>query len=355
MPKIDGSSKPPQIYEMFQKFALAFKAKTFEFFANEEAKDADGLSLLDSAEEVITDQKVVVIKLDSAQNLSQLQQTDKKFNLNKTQLREEKRLEKNEVFEPNPFVEDSIKAADRALVSHLQRLLEFKRFYVDFCRNTEFDYDLPIGKLRTIGTISNRLQVEIDQKDNEVVALRKKLDEIHKSNLKLSKRLSGNLGSSCDVLLSIKVFDLLLHDACRLAHKKAGWDLDLAVNLVHPNIDYAKKAHYRYAFLSYVSLGIFRGFNSKHFGESENGALSNGHVSDSDKKSTSLKQLLEHVSSNPLELLSREPSCDFSKFCESKYQEIIHPKVCFLTIKAKVVNGSIVYFLIFGGCSGVDD
>ena len=55
MPEIDGSSKPPQIYEMFQKFSLAFKAKTFEFFADEEAEDADGLSLLDSTEEVIID------------------------------------------------------------------------------------------------------------------------------------------------------------------------------------------------------------------------------------------------------------------------------------------------------------
>ncbi|KAL5583363.1 hypothetical protein UlMin_015805 [Ulmus minor] len=273
---------------MFQNFALAFKAKTFEFFADEEAEDADGLSLLDSVKEVITDHKVL-------------------------------------------------------------RLSEFKRFYVDFCRNTEFDFDLPIGycleaqveenqsKLRTLGT-----------KDNEVVALRKKLDEIHKSNLKLSKRLSGNLGSSCDVLLFVKFTKIVIEWM-----RKARWDLDLAVNLVHPNIDYAKKAHYRYALLSYVSLGIFQDFNSKHFGESENGALSNGHVSD--KKSTSLKQLLEHVSSNPLELLSREPSCEFSKFCESKYQEIIHPKVCFLTIKAKVKNGSTIYLLIFGGCFSVDD
>ena len=82
-------------------------------------------------------------------------------------MREEKRLEKSEVFEPNPFVEDSIKAANQALVSHLQRLSEFKHFCVDFCRNTEFDFDLPIGscleaqveenqsKLRTLGTVSN--------------------------------------------------------------------------------------------------------------------------------------------------------------------------------------------------------
>ncbi|KAM3733108.1 hypothetical protein ACB098_11G110400 [Castanea mollissima] len=67
MPETDNisSSKPPQISEMFTKFAQAFKSKTFEFFTEiEPIDDSDGYSLLDSAEEVITDQKVVVIKPD---------------------------------------------------------------------------------------------------------------------------------------------------------------------------------------------------------------------------------------------------------------------------------------------------
>ncbi|KAL5572897.1 hypothetical protein UlMin_022494 [Ulmus minor] len=273
MSEIDGFSKPPQIYEMFQKFAMRKKQG----------------SLMGCPSETLPNRK---------------------------------EIGKSEVFEPNPFAEGSIKVADRALVSHLQRLSEFKRFYVDFCRNTEFDSGLPIGYYLEAQVEENQSKLQtLRTKDSEVVALRKKLDEIHKSNLKLSKRLFGNLGSSCDVLLSVKVFDSLLHDDCRLAHKKAGWDLDLAVNLVHPNIDYAKKAHCHYAFLSYVSLRIF----------------------------------WEHVSSNPLKLLNREPSCEFSKFCENKYQEIIHPKVCFLTIKAKVENGSIIYLLIFGGYFSVDD
>ncbi|XP_028754086.1 uncharacterized protein LOC114713582 [Neltuma alba] len=75
MPEVDSSStKPPQISEMFQKFALAFKTKTFEFFADEDqaagaaGEDSDGFSLLDSAEDFITDQKVVVIKPDPACN-----------------------------------------------------------------------------------------------------------------------------------------------------------------------------------------------------------------------------------------------------------------------------------------------
>ncbi|KAM6584039.1 hypothetical protein CsatB_011041 [Cannabis sativa] len=388
MAEIDGSSRPPQISEMFQKFALAFKAKTFEFFADEEAgEDADGFSLLDSAEEVITDQKVVVIKPDSAFDFTPSQPKLTKSVSDETQLKKHgefartRSLSQTQIrpintqltqtlissifatvssFEASylqlqtahvPFVEENIKAADRALVSHLQRLSEFKRFYVDFCRCPEFQTDLPIGscleaqveenqsKLRVLGTVSDRLQEEMDQKDNEVMALRKKLDEIHNSNSMLSKRLSGNLNSSREVLLSLKVFDSVLHDACSLTHKftkilielmrGAGWDLDLAANLVHPNIDYAKKTHNRYAYFSYVCMGMFRNFNSKCFGLSENnGDYSNGHIgndSDLDKKGSSLKQLLEHVSSNPMELLSRDRSCEFSRFCENKYQEIIHP------------------------------
>lgn len=76
MPDInDGSvtSRPPQISEMFQKFALAFRAKTFELFADEEGGgigplDCDGLSLLDHADEVIAGQRVVVIKPDILAN-----------------------------------------------------------------------------------------------------------------------------------------------------------------------------------------------------------------------------------------------------------------------------------------------
>ncbi|KAL5075423.1 hypothetical protein RYX36_014407 [Vicia faba] len=44
----NNNNKQPQISEMFQKFALAFKTKTFEF----------------CTEEIITDQKVIVIKPD---------------------------------------------------------------------------------------------------------------------------------------------------------------------------------------------------------------------------------------------------------------------------------------------------
>ncbi|OMP00630.1 hypothetical protein COLO4_12511 [Corchorus olitorius] len=269
--------KPPQISEMFQKFALAFKTKTFEFFADEEnnggnnLSDSDGFSLLDSTEDFITDQKVVVIKPDPPPNSSSSVKKSFQRRTIDTQMADSlisSVFAAVSSFESSylllqtshvPFVEESVMAADRALVSHLQRLSDLKRFYRELRKNPNFEDGLSLGscleaqvqenqsKLRTLETVSNRLQEEIDEKDNEVSSLRKKLAEIQWANTKLSKKLSG-------------------------------------------------------------------------FGLSENESLCNGNDATS-----SLKQLLEHVSSNPMELLSRNQNCEYSRFCEKKYQELIHP------------------------------
>lgn len=377
--------KPPQISEMFQKFALAFKTKTFELFADEDtvADEHDGFSLLDSAEDFIPDQKVIILKPDQPLN----QEQESSVNEEPQQLTTQKQtvlpkirplstqLAENLIssifatvssFEASylqlqtahvPFSEDGIKSADEALVSHLQRLSDFKKLYRDLCTRPDLGTDLPVGscleaqvqenqsKLRVLGTVSNSLQAEIDKKDNEVSILRESLGELQKYNSKLSTRLSGNfnvnknLGFSCEVLLTFRVFESVLLDACRTMHKftkilvdlmrKAGWDLELGANSVHSGIEYAKRGHNRYAFLSYVCLGMFRGFDSKEFGLDgrETDELCNGHVVDSVKANGSLKQLLEHVSNSPMELLSRNPSSDFSRFCENKYQELIHPTI----------------------------
>ncbi|KAJ8429069.1 hypothetical protein Cgig2_031360 [Carnegiea gigantea] len=58
MPDMEGSVKPQQISEMFQKFALSFKSKAFEFFSDEFEK----VSLLDSLEKFIAEQKFAAVK-----------------------------------------------------------------------------------------------------------------------------------------------------------------------------------------------------------------------------------------------------------------------------------------------------
>lgn len=254
-----------------------------------------------------------------------------------------------------PFVEEHVTSADKVLVSHLQRLSELKRFYLNpeprgfpfgSCLVAEVEENQ--SKLRTLGTVSNRLQCELEQKHDEVLALRAKLDEIHRGNVILSKKLCNRaLNPSSDVLLTIKVFDSLLHDASRATHRftkiliglmrKAGWDLGLAANAVHPNVDYAKKGHNQYALLSYVCLGMFHGFDSLNFGmEEEMVSNGEGHVLDLENledldnlesRNVCLKQLLEHVSSNPMDLLGIHPGCAFSRFCERKYERLIHPSM----------------------------
>ncbi|WZZ51842.1 hypothetical protein YC2023_051949 [Brassica napus] len=108
----------------------------------------------------------------------------------------------------SPFVEETVKAADRALVSNLQKLSDLKQ------------------RIRASSELWERLQAEMDGKDSRVLSLRKTLSEAQKSNSKLSKRLSEN---SSDVVLSVRVYESML-----------------PASYVHPEVDYAEKGHYRH-------------------------------------------------------------------------------------------------------------
>ncbi|CAA7044618.1 unnamed protein product [Microthlaspi erraticum] len=375
---ITEATHPPQFSTMFQKLAMAVKTKTYEFFTEDGERvgvdsDAEGFSLLDSAEDFITDQKVVVLKPDrpltantpspgspvkspssdpntkilakpKQPKLSQVRKLDTQISSSLIS----SAFATVSSFEASylqlqaahaPFVEESVKAADRALVSNLQKLSDLKQFCRNYRQSLDFDSDLAIGsclesrvqenqsKLRALGTVSNRLQAEMDAKDLQVRSLRNKLGEIQKSNSKLSKRLSAD---STDVLLSVKVYESLLRDSFKATQKftkilielmeKAGWDLDLAADSVHREVEYAKKGHNRYALLSYVCLGMFRGFDGEGFDLNE----SDEEESEMCCSDSSLRELMQHVSSDPMELLDRDKECGFSRFCDKKYHELIH-------------------------------
>ncbi|XP_042510279.1 protein GRAVITROPIC IN THE LIGHT 1-like [Macadamia integrifolia] len=414
MPGMDGSAKPPQISEMFQKFALAFKTKTIEFFA-EEDEDDETLSLLDSNEEIITGQRVVVLKPDylpkptppiltqsqpqppqaQAQAQAQAQVQAQAQPQPQPQQQEQQHLcrsisngnhQGNNLqalipslfatisnFEASylhfqtahaPFDADNIKAADRAAVSHLQDLSELKQSYRSFCKNPTlnppgFPLVSPLeaqvkenqNLLRGLEMVVNRLQSDIDLKDAEVYELKQKLERIQKSNLRLSKRLSSSnsnwktkpnswpsssfVPASPEVMLSAGVFDSVLKDACRSSHSftkllidlmnKAGWDLDLAANSLYSDVKYAKRGHNRYAFLSYVCLLMFEGFDSEDFGLEADEDRCNGVESSAVRRKKFLRQFVEHGTGDAMELLGRDPSSDFAIFCDKKYQKLVHP------------------------------
>lgn len=58
---------------------------------------------------------------------------------------------------------------------------------------------------------------------------------------------------------------------------------------------------------------MFQGFDSENFG-----------VIGSESSDNSM-ELFDHVSVNPLETLNKNPSFPFSKYCERKYEELVHP------------------------------
>ncbi|KAL2511456.1 Plant protein of unknown function (DUF641) [Abeliophyllum distichum] len=359
---------PPQISEMFQKFALAVKTKTYELFAEDDnqdftsasaAVDADVISLLDSTEEFIPDQKVVVIKPDRNHG------PDPDAHLTQTVIHslfaivssfEAWYLQFQTAHVPQ-IDQNALEQADKSLVSILQKLTEMKNIYKNFKTRSSGlpgEFEFPAGsylefqvqenqsKLRALETMVNSLQSEIDVKDEDVLVLRKKIDKIWGFNVNLSKQLElkkGKMDAGTDVLLTIRVFEAMLNDSVKSLRcftkllidlmRRAGWDLEKAAYSVYSDIDYAKKGHFRYVFLSYVCLGMFRNFDLNDFGLGDSQVMCNGNGSINGETSTIhngyLRELIEHVASNPMEILSKNPKCEFSRFCEKKYEELIHP------------------------------
>ncbi|KAL8500349.1 hypothetical protein ACS0TY_020088 [Phlomoides rotata] len=368
-PSSKQAPPPPQISDMFQKFALAFRTKTYELFAEDDSaaagadSDGDVTLLLDSAEGFIPDQKVVVIKPDSSSGpgnsdaeligalvpslfatLSSFEATYLQFQAAHV-----------------PVVDQiGLEQADKMIVSILQKLTEMKNLYRDSKKRSlglDCGFDFPAGsfwefqvqenqsKLRVLETIVNSLQSQIDVKDDESRDLRRKLEKTRAINADLARKLGlkeGNKGLGIEVLLTIRVFEAMLGDSVKSLRcfvkllidlmQRAGWDLEEAANSVYSGVDYAKKGHSRYAFLSYVCLGMFQNFDKNDFGLCDTEVICNGNgVKHSEngvidaENNVYLRKLIEHVASNPMEILGKNPKCDFSRFCGKKYEELIHP------------------------------
>ncbi|XP_074263173.1 protein GRAVITROPIC IN THE LIGHT 1 [Silene latifolia] len=368
---MDGSIKPPQISEMFQKFALSFRSKAFEFFSDEINNNNQKIDLIDCDEQ---DEEKMEID-DQSSLIDEKGKVIKNAQFNETLIIslfasissfEASYLHLQTAHVPN-FDQEAVNDADKSLISHLQTLSEFKQLYKNYYQNPNFNVEFSSGsclefqvnenqhKLRALKSVFNRLQADIDVKCEEVSGLRKEWEELSKVNSRLSKRLSFCCSKEeekeeekgcIEVLLTVRVFDRMLREAFSFSHKftkvlvglmkRAGWDLELAANSVYSGVDYVKKGHSRYALLSYVCLRMFQGFDLEGFGVGEVGSVCNGDISTLDseeKRVSSLRQLKDHVSTNPMEMLRECPNCEFSRFCERKYQELIHP-----TMESSIFN-----------------
>ncbi|XP_010919476.1 protein GRAVITROPIC IN THE LIGHT 1 [Elaeis guineensis] len=341
---------------MLQKFALAFKTKTIEFFADDEKEEDDedkasisaAIDLDPGPEEIITGQRVVVLKPDPLPPprkpdpetlILALFATISSFRAAYLHLQTAH----------SPLLPDAVRFADRAAVSHLRRLSDLKDSYFQnpnpsprqvfsFSSHLQAQVQENQHLLRTFDAVVNRLQSDIDRKDAESAALKRSLWDIEAANSKLAKRLDRACAppdGKVEALLSIGVFDSVLKDTCRVVHrftrclvdlmKRSGWSLDLVANSIYPNVDYAKAGHCPYAILSYIYLGMFRGFDSEGFSREGSDGIGLDGIDVNTRRMNSLTQFIEHSAVDPLELISGSSSCDFAKFCERKYRQLIHP------------------------------
>jgi Plant protein of unknown function (DUF641) len=355
---------------MLQKFALAFKTKTIEFFAEEEEEEDDdngSIRAVDDllgpkADAIITDQRVVVLRPDPApapppatpaQNpnpnpnpnpdpetlISTLFATLSSFQSAYLHLQTAR----------SPVLPSALCSADAQVVSHLRRLSDLKHSFHSPNSSSQPNSDhidltsclqaqvLDNQKLlRTFDVVINRLQADIDRKDAESADLRLRLNELDLVNERLAARLdracappSGE--ENVENLLSVSVFDSVLRDSCRIMHRFAkslvflmqrnGWDLFSVAKSIHPDANYAKAGHCRYSILSHVCLRMFDGFNSYGFGiragEPEPDLLV--------RRNVFLRQFIEHSVIDPLELIGSDPNSEFAQFCERKYTNVIQP------------------------------
>jgi hypothetical protein len=349
---------------MLHKFALAFKTKTIEFFAEEEEdEDADRFarSPAPGADGVLAGQRVVVLKPDPLNPNPSADAEGKAASGQEAAVAAA--LATASSFQAAylhlqaahaPFLPDAAAAADAAAVSHLRRLSELKRI----ARGAPADPPSPDGDgtltghleaqvrenqalLRSFDSVVNRLQAALDAKDAAAAALRLDFEALDDANARLAGRLDRALapppgGDAVGAMLSAGVFDSVLRDALRVAHRFAralaevlrcaGWDLAAAAEAAYPGVSYSKAGHCRYALLSRVCLSMFDGFDSYQLSATAD-TTELGGIELATRRNESLQQFIEHSDADPMELMNSSPDCEFAQFCDRKYKQLIHPGI----------------------------
>ncbi|KAM0883450.1 hypothetical protein ACQ4PT_031638 [Festuca glaucescens] len=337
---------------MLQKFALAFKTKTIEFFAEEEEDEYAAAG----EGGVLAGQRVVVLKPDP-QNPSLVGWEGENGSASAEEAAVAAALATVSSFQAaylhlqaahSPFLPEAAAAADALAVSHLRRLSELKRLAsgaaVDGSLTAHLEDQVRENQalLRSFDAVVNRLQAALDAKDAAAASLRWEHAALADGNARLAGRLDRALApqpgaggsDALGAMLSASVFDSVLRDALRVAHRFtralaellrcAGWDLADAAAAAYPGIAYSKQGHCRYALLSRVCLSMFDGFDSYQFGGTSDAADPEG-VELAIRRNESLQQFIEHSDADPMELMSSSPDCQFAQFCDQKYKQLIHP------------------------------
>ncbi|XP_078442706.1 DUF641 family protein (DUF641) [Wolffia australiana] len=298
---------------MLQKLALAVKSKTVELFAEEEEEDDDDddapISSLSFPEAFIPGQRVVVVVKPDGPVISSVFAAVSAFHAAYLNLQ----------LAHEPFQPAAIVAADRAAVFHLRRLSDLRRNPASSSSPEESQVQENQSTLRTLRTIFNRLQFDVDRKDSEVSSLKDRLFRIQSCNSALQSKIEACKVAE-NLAPSVFLLDSALREAFRSARgfaraflkllKEAGvGDVAAAATSLYPDLGFLTEDHHGYAVLSHFCLGLFDGFASD-CGES---------------KEKLLREFREHCLVDPEEILSRDE--EFAGFFERKFCLLLEPSL----------------------------
>ncbi|KAK9056907.1 hypothetical protein SSX86_024272 [Deinandra increscens subsp. villosa] len=264
----------------------------------------------------------------------------------------------------SPYHPEGIQSADQIMVSELKRLSEFKRLFLKKHLDDDINPPETAMLLAEIQENKNLVQMydinlkKLDSqkklKDSEIIFLKETLNETHKENKMIERRLKlTNPNGSSFNLSSHENFNLSSHEKLNFSFlttsnfllcllqatrsvkgfveilmtemEDANWDLNAAASSIYrhtrnsnSNSNSRHEGYECFAFESFVCGVMFDGFINPCFSMTNN----NGFAPDS---RFFLDSFMELKSLKSREYIKRKPNSIFAKFCYSKYTKLVHP------------------------------
>ncbi|XP_074319280.1 protein GRAVITROPIC IN THE LIGHT 1-like [Silene latifolia] len=244
----------------------------------------------------------------------------------------------------SPYDAEGIQSSDQIVISELKSLSESKQCFAKqqfdpFPEKALLTYEVEEQKnvLKTYEILGRKLESQLKLKDSEITFLKEKLEESKKENRLIEKRLnaSGQLfvldnlhmsGLSPNhfipvlrhTIRSIRTFVRLMVNEMQ----SSGWNLDAAVNVIHPGVKYWKPEHKCFTFESFLCKEMFDSFHIPNF------AVAGESLPDhKQRRRLFFERFTELKSVRGKDYLSQKPKSTFGKFCRVKYLRVVHPKM----------------------------
>lgn len=244
----------------------------------------------------------------------------------------------------SPYDSNGIQSADQIVVSELKNLSELKRCYLKKQFDPSPERTLCLAEiqeqkslLKTYEIMRKKLECQMKLKDSEITFLREKLEDCHKQNKSLEKRLNPSAHLSVldnlhlsgispshfitvlqHTVKSIRSFVRLMINEM----ESSGWDINAAAAAIQPSVVFLKATHRCLAFESFVCREMFDSFHFPNF------SLPNESLPEQNQwQRFFFERFIKLKSTRVKEYLARKPKSTFGKFCRAKYLKLVHPKM----------------------------